>query len=71
MENYMQYKIMGSVKKIRMIPGCVPSKFESKCDKKHKHSSTLDHPEHASKKILVMPVSEDSKPVDPIEISTS
>ncbi|XP_061725726.1 zinc finger protein ZFP2-like isoform X2 [Cydia pomonella] len=27
MENYMQYKIMGSVKKIRMKPNAIPSKF--------------------------------------------
>lgn len=66
MENYMQYKIMGSIKKIRMKPGCVPSRFKSQSDEKRKRSSSPDDLEHASKKRLVMPVSEDSKPVDPI-----
>lgn len=27
MENYIQYQVMGSVKKIRMKPDCLPSKF--------------------------------------------
>lgn len=28
MENYIRYKVMGSVKRIQMKPGCIPSKFD-------------------------------------------
>ncbi|KAH9635910.1 hypothetical protein HF086_002470 [Spodoptera exigua] len=28
MENYTQLKIMGSVKRIRMRPNCIPSRFD-------------------------------------------
>ncbi|CAH0725615.1 unnamed protein product, partial [Brenthis ino] len=33
MENYIQYSIMDSVGKIRMKPGCLPSKFECQPDR--------------------------------------
>lgn len=64
----MQYKIMGSVKKIRMKPGCTPSRFESQRVKKRKCSPNPEQLEHPFKKGLVV---EDSKPVCNIAISTS
>ncbi|KAF5277518.1 hypothetical protein FQR65_LT15980 [Abscondita terminalis] len=33
MENYMEYKIMGSVGRIKMTKGCLPSKFECQQDR--------------------------------------
>ncbi|CAK1587497.1 unnamed protein product [Parnassius mnemosyne] len=36
MENYTQYKIMGSVKRIRMKPNCIPSRFDCQVDRKRK-----------------------------------
>lgn len=34
MENYMQYHVMGSVCKIRLIPNCLASKFECQPDQR-------------------------------------
>ncbi|KAI8425265.1 hypothetical protein MSG28_007055 [Choristoneura fumiferana] len=62
MENYVQYKIMGSVKRIRMKPSCIPSKFV----RKRKHNPTPDEKQHDSKNRAAMPSSEDS-----MEMSTS
>ncbi|XP_060810185.1 uncharacterized protein LOC132904272 [Amyelois transitella] len=36
MKNYTEYKIMGSVKQIRMKPNCIPSRFDCQADRKHK-----------------------------------
>ncbi|RVE42653.1 hypothetical protein evm_012705 [Chilo suppressalis] len=47
MENYMQYKIMGSVKRILLKPNCVPSKFswnrtyESNSNNSHLHEAVI------------------------------
>ncbi|XP_069363463.1 zinc finger protein 845-like [Maniola hyperantus] len=71
MENYTQYKIMGSVKRIQMKPGCVPSKFVIQSYKKRKLSPTPDQLKHAYKKSLVMPILEDNKQVCSMEISKS
>lgn len=73
MENYMQYKIMGSVKRIRMKPNCIPSKFDCQTDRKRKLTPTPDEhamQQYASKKTIVMPVSED-KEIYSTEMSTS
>ncbi|CAH1992413.1 unnamed protein product [Acanthoscelides obtectus] len=71
MENYMKYKIMGSVKRIRMKPGCIPSRFGSQCNKKRNLSPTPDQLQHVNKKTLLMPILEDNKQVCPNETSIS
>lgn len=38
MENFLQYKLMGSVKKIRMKPHCIPSRFDCQVGRKHQPS---------------------------------
>lgn len=45
MDNYMEYKIMGSVKRIRMKPGCIPSKLHTQNNKIREHSPALDLPD--------------------------
>ncbi|XP_028178382.1 uncharacterized protein LOC114365884 [Ostrinia furnacalis] len=39
MVNYTEYKLMGSVKRVRMKPNCVPSRFDCQTDRKHKCTS--------------------------------
>ncbi|XP_065172129.1 uncharacterized protein [Atheta coriaria] len=39
MVNYMQYHLMGSVPKVRMKAGCLPTKFECQSDIKRKYTS--------------------------------
>ncbi|XP_022823544.1 uncharacterized protein LOC111354348 isoform X2 [Spodoptera litura] len=48
MENYLKYKLMGSVKRIRLKPDCVPSRFHSR---KHKSDHTSD--DLASKRLRI------------------
>lgn len=43
MENYMQYRLMGSISQVKMKPGCMPSKFECQPDRKRK-SNTAERP---------------------------
>lgn len=38
MTNYMEYYLMGSVKRIQMRKGCLPSKFECQTDRKKRTS---------------------------------
>ncbi|CAG5056525.1 unnamed protein product [Parnassius apollo] len=45
MENYIQYKIMGYIKRIRMKPNCIPSRFDCQVDRKRKF--TLNYPRHS------------------------
>ncbi|XP_026745457.1 uncharacterized protein LOC113506818 isoform X4 [Trichoplusia ni] len=40
MENYIRYKIMGSVKRIKMNPNCVPTRFSCQTEGKRKHLVT-------------------------------
>lgn len=61
----MQYKIMGSVKRVRMKPGCVPSRFDGQETKKRKPSPALDMPEDVYEEVEVQPT------VCPIELSSS
>ncbi|XP_044727581.1 uncharacterized protein LOC123291379 [Chrysoperla carnea] len=43
MENYIQYKIMGSVKRIRLKPHCIPSRFDlNRKQKSASNESDLD-----------------------------
>ncbi|KAL3271352.1 hypothetical protein HHI36_021836 [Cryptolaemus montrouzieri] len=50
MENYMEYKIMGSVKRIRMKPNCIPTKFECQTERKRKHMLTFNEEQTIKKK---------------------
>ncbi|KAG7296997.1 hypothetical protein JYU34_019916 [Plutella xylostella] len=68
MENYRQYKIMGSVPKIRMKPGCIPSRFNCQTSRKHKLTRTMQ--QHASKRTAAVPVTED-KQICSMKMSTS
>ncbi|XP_022815748.1 uncharacterized protein LOC111349020 isoform X4 [Spodoptera litura] len=45
MENYTQLKIMGSVKRIRMRPNCIPSRFD--CQPGRKRTFTVSEPRAA------------------------
>lgn len=36
LENYMQYKIMGTVKRIKKKPNCIPTRFDCYTDRKYK-----------------------------------
>ncbi len=49
MENYMQYHIMGSVSKIVMKSGCIPSKFDCQPYRKKRASTCLERPYIAKK----------------------
>ncbi|CAH0731625.1 unnamed protein product, partial [Brenthis ino] len=40
MDNYMQYRIQGYIKKIRMKEGCLPSRFTCQPDRKRTAPST-------------------------------
>ncbi|KAL0861404.1 hypothetical protein ABMA27_008948 [Loxostege sticticalis] len=42
--NYMEYHIMGSVSKIRMKPGCIPTKFECQADRRKRASDITERP---------------------------
>lgn len=44
MDNYMEYHIMGSVSKIRMKPGCIPTKFECQADRRKRASDITERP---------------------------
>lgn len=44
MVNYMEYKVMGKVSQVRMIPGCAPSKFECQEDRRKRTSSSTERP---------------------------
>ncbi|XP_026743981.1 uncharacterized protein LOC113505464 isoform X8 [Trichoplusia ni] len=44
MDNYMEYHIMGSVSKIRMKPGCLPTKFECQADRSKRASGISERP---------------------------
>lgn len=41
MNNYMQYHVMGSVSKVSMKPGCIPTKFACQSDEEPQTSSTM------------------------------
>ncbi|XP_026322184.1 uncharacterized protein LOC113231863 [Hyposmocoma kahamanoa] len=62
MENYTRYKIMGSVKRIRMKPSCIPSRFDCQTARKRKPTPPTDEhamQQHASKRTALVPVSGD------------
>lgn len=42
MENYMEYKIMNSIKKIRMKSSCLPTKFECQVGRQTKKKRQKD-----------------------------
>ncbi|KAH9642173.1 hypothetical protein HF086_002329 [Spodoptera exigua] len=50
MDNFMEYHIMGSVSKIRMKPGCIPTKFECQADRRKRASDITERP-YAQKKL--------------------
>nr|XP_049706943.1 uncharacterized protein LOC126056809 [Helicoverpa armigera] len=52
MENYIRYKIMGSVKRIKMKPNCIPSRFA--WNRKHKILKE-SHPTEAKRQRVALP----------------
>lgn len=52
MENYVKYKIMGSVKRIKMKPNCIPSRFA--WNRKHKILEE-SHPTEAKRQRVELP----------------
>ncbi|KAF7268199.1 hypothetical protein GWI33_018660 [Rhynchophorus ferrugineus] len=49
MINFMEYHVMGSISKVQMKPGCIPTKFECQSDRKKRTSNTIVQP-HVLKK---------------------
>ncbi|XP_048000118.1 uncharacterized protein LOC125237175 isoform X1 [Leguminivora glycinivorella] len=50
MDNYMEYHIMGSVAKIRMKPGCIPTRFDCQPDRRKRASAETIHRPYITKK---------------------
>ncbi|KAK9871716.1 hypothetical protein WA026_014167 [Henosepilachna vigintioctopunctata] len=44
MDNYMEYHLMGSVPKIPMKPGCMPTKFQCQPDRRKRTSDATERP---------------------------
>ncbi|KAG6453428.1 hypothetical protein O3G_MSEX008145 [Manduca sexta] len=70
MENYTQYKIMGSVKKIRMKTGCLPSKFICGTDKKRSASPSPPHVNKCRKLNVIKETDESTLVIPAVNVTT-
>lgn len=59
MENYTEYRVLGSVSKIRMTPDCLPSIFECQPDRKKR--TAPPQPRSAVSKRQRMDIIKDSR----------
>ena len=41
-KNYMEYHLMGSVKQIKMKPGCIPTKYQCQPDRRKRTSGATE-----------------------------
>ncbi|XP_048000637.1 uncharacterized protein LOC125237549 isoform X2 [Leguminivora glycinivorella] len=72
MENYIKYKIMGSVKRIQMKRNCIPSRFDCRTERKAKLTTTTNDKQYNNyKKTAAMPVSNYFEQNYSLETSTS
>lgn len=69
MENYLKYKLTGSVKRIQLKPNCIPSRFN--WNRKHKSAPNEGHRAESKRLRMIKDSVQDSKELDNVKASPS